>query len=95
MLPPTAMDDQKRLNIGRDILKRKLDSNKEELDALLQDQDYVNAEVKAEMLQGTILKLEEINTSLCALASDQQDIASEYEEQNQLLEIKCMISAQL
>ena len=85
------MEDSERLLKSRKILKRDILEQKEELDRLLDQRDFINAEVSAQMLNGMITEIEQINDSLCSAVSTEDELRDEYSEKKELLRMKCLI----
>ena len=89
------MHDQERLKISRDSYKSSLKIARGELDEFIEERNFVGAEMKLDILNGLVYKLETINSTMLETAVDEVVLKEELEEEKALLTIKCELASTL
>ena len=90
-----AMDEGERLEITRNILNKDLLRNKAELENLIEISDFINAEIKADMMNGMILEIEEINDMMCRKVKNENELTHELQMKSEVLKLRCEVASKL
>ena len=89
------MDDNERFKYTRNAYMKKVAQARAELDQLLASNDYVNAEIKIDVISNFLHEIDMINESLVSTVNSEAELDMELGIKDEVIGIKCDVNAKL